>query len=58
MTATVDAFPVSATFDAYEDEGRIFTRTWNRRIPRDGCQTPSRGMLSSHERTWTGVPAS
>ena len=37
MTATVDAFLVSATLDAYEDEGRVFTRTWNRRIKRDGC---------------------
>ena len=35
MTATHDDFVVSATLDAYEGDTRVFTRTWDKRIPRD-----------------------
>ena len=36
LTATRDDFLVSATLDAYEGDCRVFTKTWDRRIPRDG----------------------
>jgi len=36
MTATRDDFVISATLDAYEGDSRVFTRTWDRKIPRDG----------------------
>ena len=36
MTATGDDFVISATLDAYEGYTRIFTRTWDCKIPRDG----------------------
>ena len=36
MTGTREDFLVSATLDAYEGETRVFSRSWSRRIPRDG----------------------
>ena len=36
MTATRDDFMVSAALDAFEGDCRLFTKTWERRIPRDG----------------------
>ena len=36
ITCTRDDFVVSARLDAYEGETRIFSRSWTRRIPRDG----------------------
>jgi hypothetical protein len=35
MTCTRDAFEIAATLEAFEAERRIFSRTWDRRIPRD-----------------------
>jgi putative CocE/NonD family hydrolase len=35
MTCTADAFHVEATLDAYEDDARVFTRTWTLAFPRD-----------------------
>ncbi len=35
MTATGDDFVISAILDAYEGETHVFTRTWDRKIPRD-----------------------
>ena len=35
MTSTADRFIISAQLDAYEGETRIFSRTWDRAIPRD-----------------------
>jgi len=34
-TCTRDAFEVAATMEAFEAERRVFSRTWDRRIPRD-----------------------
>ena len=36
MTCTKEDFVLSARLDAYEGETRIFSRSWTRRIPRDG----------------------
>lgn len=35
LTCTEDEFIVRAELDAYEGEARIFTRSWDRRVPRD-----------------------
>jgi putative CocE/NonD family hydrolase len=35
MTCTRDAFEIAATMEAFEAEKRVFSRTWDRRIPRD-----------------------
>jgi len=35
MTSTQDEFLVSNALDAYEDEARVFSKTWSFRIPRD-----------------------
>jgi hypothetical protein len=35
MTATPDEFRIQATLDAFEGEGRVFSRSWNTAIPRD-----------------------
>jgi putative CocE/NonD family hydrolase len=37
MTATAADFLLSATMDAYEGDTRVFTKSWTRKIPRDGC---------------------
>jgi len=37
MTATADDFLLSATMDAFEGETRVFSKSWTRKIPRDGC---------------------
>lgn len=34
LTCTKDEFQIHATLDAYEHERRVFTKTWDRRIPR------------------------
>ena len=34
MTCTKEDFLISATLDAYEDDTRVFTRTWDGRVPR------------------------
>jgi hypothetical protein len=34
MTCTKEEFLISATLDAYEDETRVFTKTWDGRVPR------------------------
>lgn len=36
MTASGDDFVISATLDAYGRDTRIFTRTWDRKIPCHG----------------------
>ena len=36
MTCTKEDFLLSARLDAYEGDTRIFSRSWSRRIPRDG----------------------
>ncbi len=36
LTGTKDDFVVTATLEAYEDGARIFAKSWDRRIPRDG----------------------
>jgi hypothetical protein len=36
MSATKDAFLISAALDAYEGENRVFTKSWDRAISRDG----------------------
>jgi putative CocE/NonD family hydrolase len=36
LTCTKEDFLLSAQLDAYEGETRIFSRSWSRRIPRDG----------------------
>jgi putative CocE/NonD family hydrolase len=35
MTCTRDAFEIAATMEAFEAERRVFSRTWDRSIPRD-----------------------
>jgi uncharacterized protein len=35
MTCTRDAFLIAATLEAFEAERRVFSRTWDRSIPRD-----------------------
>ena len=35
MTCTRDAFEIAATMEAFEGERRIFSRTWDRSVPRD-----------------------
>ena len=35
MTCTRAAFEVAATMEAFESDRRVFSRTWDRRIPRD-----------------------
>jgi hypothetical protein len=34
MTCTKEEFLISATLDAYEDDIRVFTRSWDGRVPR------------------------
>ncbi len=34
LTCTKDEFQIHATLDAFENERRVFTKTWDRRIPR------------------------
>ena len=34
MTCTKGEFLISATLDAYEDDTRVFTRSWDGRVPR------------------------
>ena len=34
MTCTKEEFLISATLDAYEDDTRVFTRSWDGRVPR------------------------
>jgi putative CocE/NonD family hydrolase len=36
LSCTESEFLVSASLDAYEGDTRVFTKTWDRRIPRDG----------------------
>ena len=36
MSATKDTFLISAVVDAYEGETRVFTKSWDRAISRDG----------------------
>jgi hypothetical protein len=35
MTCTRDAFLIAATLEAFEAERRVFSRTWDRSLPRD-----------------------
>jgi len=36
LSCTIDHFIVSATLDAFEDDTRVFSKTWHRTIERDG----------------------
>lgn len=35
MTSTAESFRVRATLDAYEDDSRVFAKSWDEEIPRD-----------------------
>jgi hypothetical protein len=35
MTCTRDRFELAATMEAFEGERRVFSRTWDRSVPRD-----------------------
>ena len=35
MTCTREAFLIAATMEAFEAERRVFSRTWDREVPRD-----------------------
>jgi hypothetical protein len=35
MSCSRDAFEIAATMEAFEGERRIFSRTWDRSVPRD-----------------------
>jgi hypothetical protein len=36
MTATREAFQVTSTLEVFENEQRVFARTWDFQIPQDG----------------------
>ena len=36
MTATREAFQVTSTLEVFESEQRVFARTWDFQVPRDG----------------------
>jgi len=35
MTSTAESFRIRAMLDAFEGESRVFSKTWDREIPRD-----------------------
>jgi hypothetical protein len=35
LTSTEDAFVIRATLDAYEGEARVFSKSWDEKVPRN-----------------------